>query len=132
MTNFSRALRLLTVVASLAFALALPATSSADAGATSSGTVSLDQPAYTAHENQGYLTITIVRTGDLSVAEHVGYGVLRHDAQPGIDFDTIPNTMNPREVTVIVAVAILASLLGALVPAIRAARMHPIEALRWE
>jgi lipoprotein-releasing system permease protein len=47
-------------------------------------------------------------------------------------FDTIPNTMNPREVTVIVAVAIVASLLGALVPAIRAARMHPIEALRWE
>ncbi len=47
-------------------------------------------------------------------------------------FDTIPNTMNPREVTVIVAVSIVASLLGALVPAIRAARMHPIEALRWE
>jgi lipoprotein-releasing system permease protein len=47
-------------------------------------------------------------------------------------FDTIPNTLNPREVTVIVAIAILASLLGALVPAIRAARMHPIEALRWE
>jgi lipoprotein-releasing system permease protein len=47
-------------------------------------------------------------------------------------FDTIPNTMNPREVAIIVAISILASLLGALVPAIRAARMHPIEALRWE
>ncbi|MFZ0041919.1 MAG: glycoside hydrolase family 6 protein [Solirubrobacteraceae bacterium] len=56
------------------------------------GTVSLDQPAYTAHENQGYLTITIVRTGDLSQEEHVGYGVKRQDAQPGIDFDIVPNT----------------------------------------
>ncbi len=51
----------------------------------------LDQAAYTAHENQGYLTITIQRTGDLSGEEHVGYGVKRQDAQPGIDFDTIPN-----------------------------------------
>ena len=47
-------------------------------------------------------------------------------------FDTIPNTMNPSEVSVILFVAIVASLLGALVPAIRAARMHPVEALRWE
>lgn len=47
-------------------------------------------------------------------------------------FDTIPNTMNPREVAVILAVAVVASVLGALVPAIRAARMHPVEALRWE
>jgi lipoprotein-releasing system permease protein len=47
-------------------------------------------------------------------------------------FDTIPNTMNPTEVTIIVAVAIVSSILGALVPAIRAARMHPVEALRWE
>jgi lipoprotein-releasing system permease protein len=47
-------------------------------------------------------------------------------------FDTIPNTMDPTEVTVILAVAIVASILGALVPAYRAARMHPVEALRWE
>jgi lipoprotein-releasing system permease protein len=47
-------------------------------------------------------------------------------------FDTIPNTMNPNEVAVIVAVAILASVLGAVVPAIRAARMNPVEALRFE
>jgi endoglucanase len=58
---------------------------------SSPGTVQLDQPAYTAHENQGYLTITIQRTGDLSGEEHVGYGVKRQDAQPGIDFDTINN-----------------------------------------
>jgi endoglucanase len=55
------------------------------------GQVQLDQPAYTAHENQGYLTITIQRTGDLSGEEHVGYGVKRQDAQPGIDFDVVDN-----------------------------------------
>ena len=47
-------------------------------------------------------------------------------------FDKIPNTMNPREVTVIVSIAIVASVVGALVPALRAARMNPVEALRWE
>jgi lipoprotein-releasing system permease protein len=47
-------------------------------------------------------------------------------------FDTIPNTMEPMQVTIIVAVAIISSVLGSLVPAIRAAGMHPVEALRWE
>ncbi len=47
-------------------------------------------------------------------------------------FDTIPNTMNPREVMVILGVAIVSSVLGALVPAIVASNKHPIEALRWE
>lgn len=47
-------------------------------------------------------------------------------------FDTIPNTVNPPEVIVIMAVAVLSSVIGALVPAWRAARLHPVEALRWE
>lgn len=47
-------------------------------------------------------------------------------------FDSIPNTMNPKEVMIIVVIAIVSSILGALLPAFRAARMHPIEALRWE
>jgi lipoprotein-releasing system permease protein len=47
-------------------------------------------------------------------------------------FDTIPNTMATRDVVVIVSVAVLSSVAGALVPAIRAARMNPVEALRWE
>jgi len=47
-------------------------------------------------------------------------------------FDTIPNTMNTQDVVVIVSVAILSSVLGAIVPAIRAARMNPVESLRWE
>lgn len=47
-------------------------------------------------------------------------------------FDTIPDRMNAHEVIVVVGIAIAASILGALVPAIRAARMNPVEALRWE
>jgi lipoprotein-releasing system permease protein len=47
-------------------------------------------------------------------------------------FDTIPNQLNPPEVMVIMAIAVIASVLGALVPAWRAARLHPVEALRWE
>jgi endoglucanase len=61
-------------------------------GAFAPGTVSLDQAAYTAHENQGTLAITIVRTGDLSSQEQVRYGVKQQDAQDGIDFQAIPNT----------------------------------------
>ena len=84
-----------TLVALAGLWLALLVPTAAHAAAThdgsSPGTVQLDQPAYTAHENQGYLTITIQRTGDLSGEEHVGYGVKRQDAQPGIDFDTINN-----------------------------------------
>lgn len=47
-------------------------------------------------------------------------------------FDMIPNQMSPRAACSIVVVAILSALLGALVPAIRAARMNPVEALRYE
>lgn len=47
-------------------------------------------------------------------------------------FDTIPNTMNPREVTVIVAIAVISAVAGATLPALRAARMNPVEAIRWE
>ena len=47
-------------------------------------------------------------------------------------FDKIPNEMDPKEVVVIMGVAVLASVLGALVPAVRAASLNPVEALRWE
>jgi len=47
-------------------------------------------------------------------------------------FDTIPDKLNPTHVMIILAFAILASLVGAVIPAIRAARMNPVEALRWE
>ena len=47
-------------------------------------------------------------------------------------FDTIPNRMDPKTVVWIMAASIAASVLGALLPAIRAAQMHPVESLRWE
>jgi lipoprotein-releasing system permease protein len=47
-------------------------------------------------------------------------------------FDTIPNTMNPREVVIIMVVAVMSSIVGSLVPAVRAANLNPVEALRWE
>jgi len=47
-------------------------------------------------------------------------------------FDKIPNTMNPREVTTIVSIAVISSVLGALLPAIKAGGMNPVEAMRWE
>ena len=47
-------------------------------------------------------------------------------------FDTIPNTLEPQRIFWILAIAVVASILGALVPALRAARLNPVEALRWE
>ncbi|MEL7238173.1 MAG: FtsX-like permease family protein, partial [Planctomycetota bacterium] len=47
-------------------------------------------------------------------------------------FDKIPNTMNPVEATVIVAAAVISSIVGAVIPALLAARLRPVEALRFE
>jgi len=91
--------RPLLLVALLASLLML---ATAGRAAADTGTVSLNQSAYTVHEDQGTLSITIERTGDLSVAEHVGYGVKQQDAQNGIDFDAVPNTyitMSPGQST---------------------------------
>ncbi len=47
-------------------------------------------------------------------------------------FDSIPNTMDPLTAGVVVVVAILSAVAGAVLPAIRAASLNPIEALRYE
>jgi lipoprotein-releasing system permease protein len=47
-------------------------------------------------------------------------------------FDRIPSEMDPNTAVVVFLVAVMSAVVGALVPAIRAARMHPIEALRFE
>ncbi len=47
-------------------------------------------------------------------------------------FDSIPNQIDTTEVTTIVGIAVLASVLGSLLPAFRASRMHPIRALHNE
>ena len=47
-------------------------------------------------------------------------------------FDKIPSTMSVKDIIWIVPTAVVASVLGALIPAIRAARMNPVDALRFE
>ncbi|MGD0769707.1 MAG: FtsX-like permease family protein [Tepidisphaeraceae bacterium] len=76
-----------------------------------------------------FLVVHYINQLHASLAYHTGYKIW--DAKTYM-FDTIPNTMDHRDVVVIVSIAILSSVLGALVPAIRAARMNPVEALRWE
>ena len=94
MRLFLRRLKPVLALAGLVITCAVPSAAHAAVARDSSsspGTVELDQPAYTAHEDQGYLTIIIVRSGDVSGEEHVGYGVKQQDAQNGIDFDAIGN-----------------------------------------
>ncbi len=47
-------------------------------------------------------------------------------------FDRIPNTISPTDATWIVGLAIFSSVIGAVLPAIRAARLRPVDSLRWE
>ena len=47
-------------------------------------------------------------------------------------FDRIPNEIDPMVIVGVVIGAVLAGILGAFVPALRAARMQPVEALRYE
>ncbi len=77
----------------------------------------------------GYLVIHNINTIHSWMAAKLGIKIW--DAKTYL-FDTIPNQMETSDVVIIVSVAILSSVLGAVVPAIRAARMNPVEALRWE
>ncbi len=47
-------------------------------------------------------------------------------------FDEIPSRVRAEDMVTIVLAAIVASVIGALIPAIRAAKMNPVEALRYE
>jgi lipoprotein-releasing system permease protein len=47
-------------------------------------------------------------------------------------FDRIPNTVKPPEVAAIVLIAVMASMLGAVIPAVFAARVWPVKTLRYE
>jgi endoglucanase len=88
--RFCAARRFFTVFAA---ALSLLGVTSAVANAkTAPGDVYFTQTSYVAHENQGELAITIARTDDSS-AEQVRFGVRHVDAEPGLDFDTVNNTL---------------------------------------
>jgi endoglucanase len=65
-------------------------TATASAAAVA-GDVQFDQSAYTVHENVGWATFNIVRSGDLSQVEHVGFGAkqMQNSAEDGIDFDSV-------------------------------------------
>jgi lipoprotein-releasing system permease protein len=47
-------------------------------------------------------------------------------------FDRIPARIDTVELAVTLSVAVVASVAGALIPAIKAARLHPVESLRYE
>jgi len=47
-------------------------------------------------------------------------------------FESIPNVVKAGDVVVIGVIAVIASIIGALVPALVAARKHPVESLRYE
>jgi len=64
-----------------------------------------------------------------AVHDWIGYSVWSRES---FWFDRIPNEIEPLVVAGIVAGAVIAGVLGALLPAIRAARMQPVEALRYE
>ena len=47
-------------------------------------------------------------------------------------FDRIPSRLNWSEVGLILLVAVASSVVGAIIPALRAASLNPVEALRYE
>ncbi len=56
------------------------------------GEVSFTQSSYVAHENQGYVTLTIHRTNAIPT-EYIRYGVRQATALNHKDFDVIPNSL---------------------------------------
>ena len=47
-------------------------------------------------------------------------------------FDKIPDSVDPKTAAIVLAVAVGSAIIGAVVPAVRAARLNPVEALRFE
>ncbi len=77
----------------------------------------------------GWLVVRDINTIHDWVGEEFGLRVFSRDTHM---FSTIPNQVDWTAALVIVIGAVAAGLLGALIPALRAARMQPVEALRYE
>jgi lipoprotein-releasing system permease protein len=77
----------------------------------------------------GYYFVIYINPIHDWLGEHLGFRVWRMET---FMFDRIPNEMDWSAAGYVVLGAIVAGLLGALAPALRAARMQPVEALRYE
>ena len=77
----------------------------------------------------GLLIITYINEIHTALGKWMGIQIWNPEVYV---FDRIPSTVDPTEASIIVAVAILSSVAGAIVPAIRAAGMNPVEAVRYE
>jgi lipoprotein-releasing system permease protein len=76
-----------------------------------------------------YLIVHNINWLHMELGKHLGIVIWNPEVYM---FDKIPNTMTWDNIVVIVGVAIIASILGALIPALYAAWLNPVEALRFE
>ncbi|MCJ7545151.1 MAG: FtsX-like permease family protein [Phycisphaerae bacterium] len=77
----------------------------------------------------GYYFVRHINAIQDAVDQWFGFRVWERDV---FMFEKIPNEVQLVPALLIVAGAIVAGLLGAIIPALRAARMQPVEALRYE
>jgi lipoprotein-releasing system permease protein len=76
-----------------------------------------------------YLTVHNINWLHMELGKHLGIVIFNPEVYM---FDKIPDTMALNNIVAIVGVAIVASILGALIPAIYAAWLNPVDALRFE
>ena len=77
----------------------------------------------------GWLVMTNINAIHNGVAAVIGRPIWNPEIYA---FDKIPDTVNPTAAVVCVTAAVLSAVIGALVPAVRAAKLNPVEALRFE
>lgn len=77
----------------------------------------------------GYFFVRYINEVQDWLTAKFGFSVWARDAYL---FDKIPNTVEPLTMLWILCGAVVAGLVGVLLPAIMAARMQPVEALRYE
>jgi lipoprotein-releasing system permease protein len=77
----------------------------------------------------GYLIVTNINAIHDWMGEHLGLTIW----DPAVYyFVEIPREVEPLKATIVFSAGVLTCLLGALIPAVRSARMDPVKALRFE